>query len=198
MEKYKNAPAYQRYRASRTRTIAAAQRRYSPLHLSMLFFAFCGIGWGWEVLLDLLQKGQLVNRGVLYGPWLPIYGVAGILLLLLIKPWLDKPPLALFVTFVATGILEYSASWLIEAVTGRRWWDYSGYFMSIDGRVCFTALLFFCLAGMAGVYWLAPRLDDWLAQRSVTAKRVLAAGLLLAFLADLVFAYLHPNLSAVI
>ena len=41
----------------------------------LFFFVFSFIGWVWEVCLVLVQTGKLVNRGVLFGPWLPIYGV---------------------------------------------------------------------------------------------------------------------------
>lgn len=50
--------------------------RYSLQTLILLFFTFSFIGWVWEVSLHLFGSGVFVNRGVLHGPWLPIYGTA--------------------------------------------------------------------------------------------------------------------------
>lgn len=40
----------------------------------LLFFLVSFFGWGWEVVLYLVREGRFVNRGILSGPWLPIYG----------------------------------------------------------------------------------------------------------------------------
>lgn len=50
-------------------------RSYSLLSLIMIFFMMSFVGWCWEVSLHLVEDGVFVNRGVLHGPWLPIYGV---------------------------------------------------------------------------------------------------------------------------
>lgn len=49
---------------------------------------------------------MLRNRGILYGPWLPIYGI-GALGIYALKP-LKKHPLLLFLLCVGvTGVVEY-------------------------------------------------------------------------------------------
>ena len=69
----------------------AAERRRDPLETPLLlFFILSGAGWLWEVVFVGLSTGTLVNRGFLHGPWLPVYGVGGLLFLLLprrIKGW---------------------------------------------------------------------------------------------------------------
>ena len=49
-------------------------RRYSIWSLIALFFIFSVIGWIWEVVLHIIVDGEFVKKGVLHGPWLPIYG----------------------------------------------------------------------------------------------------------------------------
>ena len=62
----------------------AAERRRDPLETPLLlFFILSGAGWLWEVAFVGLSTGVLVNRGFLHGPWLPVYGVGGLLFLLL-------------------------------------------------------------------------------------------------------------------
>ena len=37
-----------------------------------LFFLLSFAGWLWEAGIYLVKDGEVVNRGVLWGPWLPI------------------------------------------------------------------------------------------------------------------------------
>ena len=60
-------------------------RQYAPAELAGLFFAFSAAGWLWEVALHLVFNGELVKRGTMLGPWLPIYGAGGVLAVLLLR-----------------------------------------------------------------------------------------------------------------
>ena len=46
----------------------------------LMIFIMSFAGWVWEVSLHFLTKGCFVNRGVLHGPWLPIYGAGSVLI----------------------------------------------------------------------------------------------------------------------
>mgnify|MGYP000694838553 FL=1 len=121
-----------------------------------MFFIFSCIGWLWEVSLHLITDGVFVNRGAMHGPWLPIYGSGGILILTLLKKFRDKPYLCFILIFVLCGFLEYTTSYVMEMNTGLKWWDYSGYFLNLDGRICAEGLCVFGIGGMAFIYVLAP------------------------------------------
>ena len=59
-------------------------RCYSIWSLIMIFMIMSVGGWIWEVSLHLITDGEFVNRGVLHGPWLPIYGTGSVLILMLL------------------------------------------------------------------------------------------------------------------
>ncbi len=126
----------------------------------LLFFLFSTAGWIWEVLLTVFCTGQWVNRGMLYGPWLPIYGVGGVLLAALTDRFRLRWT-APVLGALAGGALEYGTALALEHRFQQRWWDYSGMPGSIHGRVCLASLLGFALAGGALV-WLTP----WLRARA--------------------------------
>ena len=169
-------------------------RRYSVWSLLLMFFIFSFIGWLWEVSLHLITDGEFVNRGVLHGPWLPIYGCGGILILVFLNR-LRRNPLAEFIAIVVLcGCVEYFSSLYLEiAHNGQRWWDYSGYFLNLNGRICAEGLLVFGLGGLAIVYVLAPLLDNQI--RRIKGQVLVPASLALAvlFVSDLAYSMVHPN-----
>lgn len=67
------------------------ERTYSLRSLILIFFTFSFVGWLWEVSLHLFGDGVFVNRGFFHGPWLPIYGTGGILVVVLLKRFVHKP-----------------------------------------------------------------------------------------------------------
>ena len=168
-------------------------RKYSFWTIVLLFFTYSLVGYVWEVFYTLLNEGLLVNRGTMTGPWLPIYGVGGMIIIVLLKP-LRKSPLLMFGgTVIACGALEYFASWLLEFMFDAKWWDYKGYFLNINGRVCLEGLLVFGLAGVAFTYIFSPLLDNLYSKIKMPLKKYIGICLLVIFAADLVYSSFHPN-----
>ena len=127
----------------------------------LFFFFFSIIGWLWEVFYFIVIKGQLVNRGFLRGPWLPIYGFGCALLILFTKSkklrkLLNSPMWTFIFIIIFCTALEYITSYVIEKQTGVRYWDYSKLFMNINGRVCLKNSIFFGIGGSLCIYIIGP------------------------------------------
>ena len=169
-------------------------RTYTVWSLILIFFFFSGIGWLWEVSLYLFGHGVFVNRGVLHGPWLPIYGGGAVLILLLLARWRSRPLLEACLTVALCGVLEYATSFLLERTACMRWWDYTGYFLNLNGRICGEGLAVFALGGLAAIYLLAPLLDAlWTRFIQPRFMIILCAVLVLLFAADAVYSSFVPN-----
>lgn len=162
--------------------------------LLLLFFLFSGAGWLWEVLFVGASTGQLVNRGFLHGPWLPVYGVGGLLFVLLPGPrrgWHVPAVCAL----LGAGV-EYAASLLLEGLFHARWWDYAGWAGNVNGRICPASAAAFGLAGWILVRWAGPWLRSALAGVPRRWREGCCRGLCLLFAADLALSLLRPNTGA--
>jgi len=166
---------------------------YSVTSIILLFFSFCITGWVWEVLLHIYYDGQIINRGFTHGPWLPIYGVGGVIIITLLKRFRDRPVLEFLVAFVLCGFIEYFTAWLLETVNGEKWWDYSGYFLNLDGRICAEGLLVFAVGGCTVVYLIAPLLDAFFKRIDRRLATVICVVLLVAFFSDCCYSFKHPN-----
>ncbi|MBC5743354.1 putative ABC transporter permease [Lachnospiraceae bacterium MD308] len=162
----------------------------------MIFFTMSLTGWLWEVCLHLISDGSFVNRGFLHGPWLPIYGSGSILILTLLHKLRKKPLLEFLAIILLCGCIEYYISWFLEQMyDGMRWWDYSDYFLNLNGRVCVEGLLAFGFGRMVIVYFYAPLLDHLFRR---IPKKILAPVclvLILIFCADLIYSGKNPNLG---
>ena len=161
--------------------------KYDFYDLLLLFFAFAFIGYLWEVLLHLFSDGTFVNRGSLYGPWLPIYGGGGVLTLVLLNKYRDNPTFVFFVSVVMCGIVEYFSSLFMEIAFNMRWWDYTGYFFNINGRVCLEGLLFFGFGCTVGIYIVSPFLLNIFHKLNKAYIKFLAIMLSILILIDLGF-----------
>ena len=168
-------------------------RHYSLLSIVVMFFIFCTVGWIWEVMLHIVETGSFVNRGFLQGPWLPIYGFGAVLILMLLFRFRNRPLLHALLTVLLCGTVEYFTHWFLELSKGIRWWDYSGYFINLHGRICAEGLLVFMLGGMAIVYIGAPLIDDRLKKAKKQILIPVSLILLVLFGIDSVYSFIHPN-----
>lgn len=168
------------------------RRDYTIWSLILLFFTFSIIGWLWEVSLHLSTDG-FVNRGTMHGPWLPIYGSGGVLVLVLLKKVREHPLVTFGLTVVICGILEYCTSWFLEMTKGMKWWDYSGYLLNLNGRICAEGLLVFGLGGCAFIYFGAPLFDELYKKIPVKIQILLCIALVSAFAVDSAYSHNHPN-----
>ncbi|MDD6484500.1 MAG: DUF975 family protein [Clostridiales bacterium] len=166
---------------------------YSITTLILIFFTFSCVGWLWEVSLHLFKDGAFVNRGVSYGPWLPIYGAGGVLVLVVLKKLRDKPVLTFLATMVLCGFVEYFTSLFLEMTKGMKWWDYSGYFMNLNGRICLEGLLVFAIGGCAAIYMIGPALNGLFEKIPKKYKIIICTVLITVFVADQTYSHFVPN-----
>lgn len=164
-------------------------------YYALLFFVMAFIGWVWEVLLYLCTEHAFINRGVYRGPYLPIYGVGGLLLCFLLRRLRERPLWVFLLSAAVCSVLEYFTSWFLEALWGIRWWDYSGHVLNLNGRICLAGAVIFGLGGTALVCLLLPLYEKL--YRRIPRKWRVAACLLLLFLfiADATYCAVRPNVG---
>ena len=143
-----------------------------------IFYSFAG--WLIEVLISFIQKRRIINRGFLVGPICPIYGTGALLLSLVVNS--TESPLVIFcVAVVASAILEYIVSYLMEKIFRVRWWDYADQPFNLNGRICISAALSFGVIGVLMLKVITPALLGMIGSLPV-AVLYIVAGLLAAWL----------------
>lgn len=161
-----------------------AKKKYSISTYILLFFSFAFVGWAYEVLLYLINEGRFVNRGTMYGPWLPIYGTGGVAILFVLQKFRKKPIWMFLSSFLLCGIIEFTGGWYLDVFKHARYWDYTGFAFNINGYICLESLLIFGLGGCGFTYIAAPILDDLYAKMSKKIRYILCALLVVAYATD--------------
>ncbi|MBR1689290.1 MAG: putative ABC transporter permease [Oscillibacter sp.] len=163
-------------------------------HAALWFFAYSVMGWLYEVTLEVVvYRWGYSDRGVLFGPYCPIYGfgVLGFLLCFYGLAHDGRWPLwrRLAVSFtgctaLATA-LELASSYLLEWITGSWPWSYTTYRFHYQGRIALSASLRFGLGGVLILFVLHPLLRRFTAALPERGRERLAAAVVLLLLADL-------------
>ena len=129
----------------------------------LIYYFICSIlGWIMEVLYAYTVFGTFVDRGFLYGPMCPIYGWGAVAMVLVTEKIRKKKVNTLEIFLIVTAIftiLEYLTSLVLELIFNLRWWDYSNYFLNINGRVCLIFSIFFGFMGIVFVKKIYSRIQ---------------------------------------
>lgn len=170
------------------------KEEWNTWFLYFLIYSICG--WIYEVLVALIEYHRgFVNRGFLWGPYCPVYGFGGLLIVLSVRklkkskalPEVVKFILCFVAIIVLTSTVELVTSYLMEAVLGQWLWDYSDYAFHFQGRVALKSSLRFGIGGMVLLYGLQP-IMEWITNKfkHMRAYDIATYVIFLAFMLDVV------------
>lgn len=123
--------------------------------VSLVFYISSVLGFLYELIISLVKNGRY-HQGILFGPWLPIYGTGASLIFLLLKKYKKKPHIIFILSFFLTGFLELILGFIIHKFLHMRLWDYTGYFLNFKGYVCLLSAFIFGAGGLLTIYILEP------------------------------------------
>ncbi len=164
------------------------------------FIIYSFLGYLIEVFYGLVTEGVIESRqSFLYGPINTIYGAGAILMLLPLKKINSDSKLINFITAGVLGcILEYMVSAFGEYYMHVKWWDYTNYFMNVNGRICLYFGIFWGLLGLWMLYSINPKVDafiDKLKNRfSRKTQKVIIILTLVGLILDLIVSLVAVNL----
>lgn len=137
---------------------------YLTLNFFNLFWIFtvcCVLGLVIEAVYHFIMFGDYQDRaGVLYGPFSPIYGFGATFMTMALNRFHHKSFILIFIVSAAIGgVFEYLVSWFLQYAFGIVAWDYTGTWLSIDGR---TNGMFMIMWGCLGLAWIKLLLPQML------------------------------------
>ena len=155
----------------------------------MLFFIYAILGWIIETTLVSIEKRKFVNRGILIGPYCPIYGFGGLAITILLKNYTKDPIVLFLMAVIICGTLEYFTSYIMEKIFKARWWDYSAKKYNINGRICLETVVPFGILGCLVMYVLNPITFKYLNMLSNSMLNIISAICFTIFITDNIVSY---------
>ena len=154
---------------------------YNICYFAILFFIYAVLGYIIEVIyVSITEKRFAINRGFLVGPYLPIFAVGALSLVMLLQKYKEDLVVLFIMSVVICSVIEFFTSYLMEKMFHLRWWDYSQNRFNLDGRICLFNSTAFGVAGVLGVRYLNPFFSGMIDKMSNTTTIVI--GLILIFI----------------
>ncbi len=133
----------------------------------LYFMAYSVIGWIYEVFLEVaVYRWGYSDRGILIGPYCPVYGVGALIFLFTVYKLINgketkKRILFIPVVFVlcslSATLTELIASYVCEFFTGKwQWQTYADYKYNFQARIALSPSVRFGIGGVIFLYILQP------------------------------------------
>jgi len=138
---------------------------YVLCYYFMIFIVYAFFGWIIEsIACSYIDKKIVLNRGFLIGPYIPIYGLAALLMIVFLNEYKEDPFVLFCMAAVYVSMLEYFTNFWMEKVFHARWWDYSNEKWNLNGRICLRNSFLFGLLGLLLLYVVQPFIGGLLNQ----------------------------------
>ena len=163
----------------------------------LYFMMYAVIGWLYEVFLEVVvYRWGFSNRGVLFGPYLPVYGFGALLFIFCFYKLINNcdlkkriimiPVIFLGCMIVATG-LELITSYICEFISGSwPWQTYLDYKINFQGRIALSPSIRFGIGGVIFLYLLQPFFEKLLDKLSSKTLNYISLIVFLVFLMDII------------
>ena len=155
--------------------------------LFLKFIIFSMVGYVVEMIACAIVDKKIANRGFFCGPIIPIFGVGGLLLVWILKPFYDHVFLVILLSMIITTTIEYITAYILEKIFHNKWWDYSKEKFNFQGRICLKNTLLFGLGAPFVLYVLDPYSTRFLIQFENSTLMIIALIIFLLFLLDLIY-----------
>ncbi len=138
------------------------------------FIIFSIIGLFIETLFCYVTTGNIESRkGLIWGPFCPIYGVGASLIILALNKYQHNDFKIFFFGGIIGSIIEYVISFLLEAMYGTRFWDYSHFPFDLNGRICITYTIYWAILALILMKIIRPATDHVLAKIPKKLKKII-------------------------
>ena len=163
----------------------------------LYFMMYAVFGWLYEVFLEVvIYRWGFTNRGVLFGPYCPVYGFGALAFIFLVYPKIkDKPlknkllmiPIVFVLCMLIATAIELFASYLCELLMGAwPWQTYVDYKNNFQARIALSPSLRFGLGGVLFLYVLQPIFEKLVKKLKVKKLNIVFKTVLTIFIIDFI------------
>ena len=167
----------------------------------LYFMMYAIIGWIYEIFLEVVvYKWGFSNRGVLFGPWLPVYGFGSLIFLVLIYPLIKNKkypqklyylPIIFLGCMLSATLLELITSYICEFFTGSwPWQTYADYKINFQARIALSPSIRFGLGGVIFLYLLQPLFETICKKLGSKKVKILSIVIIIILSIDCIYSFI--------
>ena len=162
---------------------------YQPMQWLFLFFFYSFFGWIFETIYVSVHEGHFVNRGFVRGPFLPLYGCGGIMMLLVSKPFYENVVLVYISGCIGATALEYITAVVMESLFKVRYWDYSHKKFHFQGRISLESTLAWGVCTVVFTHYLQIPIEKLLLSIPYNLITIVTTAIVVLFSCDFMIAF---------
>ena len=167
----------------------------------LYFILYAILGWIYEVFLEVIvYKWGFSNRGILIGPYCPVYGFGALAFLFTVYPLIKNKkgwkkvlmiPIVFILCMTIATLIELITSYICEFFMGSwPWQTYADYKYNFQARIALSPSIRFGLGGVAFLYLIQPlyeKLTNKLGDKKVHKISVI---LMLILVLDIIYTFI--------
>ena len=155
-------------------------------YLFWYFLIFSVIGIILETTYCYITSGVLESRkGFIWGPFCPVYGVCGAVLIYILDKLNCKSTFKLFVAgFVLGSIAEYVLSYILEAIYGIRFWNYEYLQYNLNGRISILFSFYWGVLSVVLIKFAKPIIDKLVDKIKPHIRNIIELGIFIFLVID--------------
>lgn len=165
------------------------------------FMLYAIIGWCYEVFLEVVvYRWGFSNRGVLFGPYCPVYGVGALAFIFTVYPIIKNKngikkllfiPIVFILCMTIATAIELLTSYICEFFMGSwPWQTYADYAINFQARIALSPSIRFGIGGVVFLYVLQPIFEKICEKLKGKKIKMISATLGLIVLIDCVYTFL--------
>ena len=158
-------------------------------YLFWYFLIFSILGLIIETLYCYFMTGTWESRkGLIWGPFCPVYGVCGALLIWILNKIKFKSILQLFLGgFIIGSIAEYILSFALEAIYGIRFWNYTYLVYNLNGRISLIFSIYWGILSVILIKLVQPLIDKLVNKIKPNIRNIIEIVLFVFLVVDCIF-----------
>lgn len=144
-------------------------------HIFWYFLIFSILGLLIETIYCYVTMGIIESRkGLIWGPFCPVYGVSATVLILFLNRYKDKNIFQLFIYGAIVGsISEYVLSFGLETIYSMRFWDYNYLKFNLNGRVCIQYSIYWGILSVILMKFIKPIIDYLVNKMQIKIRNII-------------------------